>query len=112
MAKKSIPHELSAEGLELTAKRFKALGEPSRLKLIMELAEGEKSVGRLVEATGLTQANVSRHLQTLAAVGLLTRRKDGAAVLYTVAEPAIFDFCAVMCGGLRKHLAEQARAME
>ncbi len=111
MGKKELLHELSSGGLELVAKRFRALGEPSRLKLMLELADGEKNVGSLVAACKLTQANASRHLQTLTTVGLLTRRKDGSTVLYKVSEPSIFEFCTAMCGGLRKHLEGQARAM-
>lgn len=111
MGKHGGIHRLSEEGLILTAKRFKALGDPKRLKLMMELSQGERSVGSLVDDTGISQANVSRHLQTLAAVGILVRRKHGASVYYRVADPGIFEFCAAMCGGLRKHLTQQARAM-
>ena len=51
--------------LELIAARFRALGEASRLKLVLAVGEGEKNVTELVRGTGLSQANVSKHLKTL-----------------------------------------------
>ena len=54
---------LSEEALELVARRFAVLAEPMRLRLIQALFEGERNVTELVDATGGTQANVSRHLQ-------------------------------------------------
>ena len=56
---------LSDQALELVAARFRILGEANRLKLVRALQPCELSVTQLVEATRLTQANVSRHLQTL-----------------------------------------------
>jgi ArsR family transcriptional regulator len=63
----------------------------------------------LVETTGLTQANVSRHLQTLTGAGILRRRKEGPNVIYYVADESIFELCDHVCSSLQKRLAEQAR---
>ena len=111
MKKNQHFQEFTNAGLALIAKRFRALGDCNRLRLMVELAQGEKTVGALTATTGLTQTNVSRHLQTLAAVGLLARRKEGLSVYYSVAEPSIFEFCSVMCRGLQKHLTSQAKAV-
>jgi DNA-binding transcriptional ArsR family regulator len=70
-------NKLTPEALELVAARFRVLGEPNRLRLIAALEQGEKNVSELVAETELTQANVSRHLQTLTEAGLLGRRKEG-----------------------------------
>ena len=56
--------------LALIARRFAVLSEPMRLRLLHALIGGEMHVNALVEATGGTQANVSRHLQTLAEAGI------------------------------------------
>jgi ArsR family transcriptional regulator len=103
--------EISDEALELIATRFRVLGEPNRLKLIRALEGGELSVSGLIEATGLTQANASRHLQTLTQSGILGRRRDGTSVIYHIADPGIFDLCEIVCGSLQKRVQSHARAL-
>jgi len=98
---------LTDEALELVARRFAVLAEPMRLRLIQALFDGEKNVSELVEATGGTQANVSRHLQTLTTAHLLARRKEGLQVFYRIADPTLPKLCELVCGSLEKSLAKQ-----
>lgn len=107
MAKK-LP--LSDAALELVARRFAAMGEPMRLRLIQSLIAGEKNVTALVAETGGTQANISRHLQTLTQAHILTRRKAGLQVFYSIADPTIYKLCDLVCGSLEKTLFRQAGA--
>lgn len=104
--------ELTEEAIELIARRFAVLAEPMRLRLVHALFAGEKSVNALVEATGGTQANISRHLQTLTQAQVLTRRKEGLQVFYAIADPTIFKMCELVCGSLEKQFARQAEAFE
>lgn len=106
MAKKK--RVLSDEALALIARRFAVLAEPMRLRLLHALVGGEMHVNALVEATGGTQANTSRHLQTLAEAGVVKRRKEGLLVYYSVADPTIFDLCELVCGSLEKQHALRA----
>ena len=99
---------LSDEALELVARRFAVLAEPMRLRLLQVLFNGERNVSELVEATGGTQANVSRHLQTLTAAHVLGRRKSGLQVFYRIADPTIPKLCELVCGSLEKALQRQA----
>jgi DNA-binding transcriptional ArsR family regulator len=99
---------MSAAALNLVAARFRVLGEPSRLKLLIELEQGEKCVSELSKATGLTQANVSRHLHALMESGILARRKAGLQVFYTIADPTIFEMCDHVCGSLAARMKSQA----
>ena len=108
MQKKKSAPALSEGGLELVAARFKALSEPSRLRLMMCLAGGEKNVTELIEETGLGQANVSRQLRVLLGAGVLSRRKEGLNVYYEVADRSIFEVCHLMCGSMKKRLEKQA----
>ncbi len=101
---------LSEEALEMIARRFALLGEPMRLRLLHALFDGEKSVNALVDASGGTQANVSRHLQALAEAGLLGRRKQGLQVFYSIADPTLFQLCELVCGSLEEKLARDAKA--
>jgi DNA-binding transcriptional ArsR family regulator len=110
MPRKNARHTMPPEALELIAARFRALGEPNRLRLIMVLEDGPQNVSRLVAATRLSQTNVSRHLQTLTDAGILARRKEGLNVLYSIADPSIFTLCEHVCGSERKRLAKHAEA--
>lgn len=99
---------LNDQALEIVARRFAVLAEPMRLRLIQALFNGEKNVTELVESTGGTQANVSRHLQTLIAAQILDRRKEGLQVFYWISDPNIPKLCQLVCGGLEKSLTRQA----
>ena len=101
---------LPAGALELVARRFAVLAEPMRLRLIQALFVGEKNVTELVAVTGGTQANISRHLQTLTHAHMLVRRKEGLQVFYAIGDPTIFKLCELVCGSLEKSLAKQAGA--
>ncbi len=107
---KKKPKPMSEEALGLIARRFAVLAEPMRLRLLHLLFEGEKNVNALVELTGGTQANVSRHLQTLTHAHMLARRKEGLQVFYSIADPSIFQLCELVCGSLEKQLNKQAEA--
>ena len=108
MAKTHPP--LSDEAIAAVARRFAILSEPMRLRLLQCLMPGEMSVNALAEAAVGTQANVSRHLQTLADAGMVGRRKEGLQVFYSIADPTIFQLCDLVCCSLEKHLAKQAGA--
>jgi ArsR family transcriptional regulator len=108
MAKVKKIRPMTDEALALIARRFAVLSEPMRLRLLHALFDGERSVNTLVEATGGTQANISRHLQTLADAGLLARRKEGLQVFYSIADPSIFPLCELVCGSLEKQHAQRA----
>ncbi len=99
---------LSDKALEHVARRFAVLAEPMRLRLLQALFAGEMHVNALVAATGGTQANVSRHLQTLTQAHLLSRRKEGLQVFYAIADPSIFKLCELVCGSLEKTFTKQA----
>jgi DNA-binding transcriptional ArsR family regulator len=94
MATKAMTPEL----LELVAERFKALGEPARLRILQALQGGAMTVTELVEETGFGQANVSKHLQLLYGLGFVRRRKEGLYVYYELAGEDVFRLCDIMCG--------------
>ncbi len=91
MPKKITCQELSDQQIELVAARFRALGEASRLKLIIALGEGAKNVSQLVKATRLNQPNASCHLRTLTDAGVLSRHREKTEVYYTLAVRGICD---------------------
>ena len=92
--------KLTSDLLPFVAERFRALGEPARLRILDALRRGELTVGELGERTGLHQANLSKHLQVLHALAFVTRRRDGLFVRYRLANSDVFRLCDIMCGRL------------
>ncbi|MDQ8159859.1 MAG: metalloregulator ArsR/SmtB family transcription factor [Gemmatimonadota bacterium] len=97
------------ELLGLVADRFKALSDRARLSLLQELRGGACTVNELVEATGLGQANVSRHLAILFTNGLVSRERDGVFVRYELADADVLKLCDLICGRLESELVERRK---
>ena len=95
--------------LELLAERFKALGEPARLAILNALRDREMTVSEVMDTTGLGQANVSKHLQLLYALGFVDRRKEGLYVHYRLADQDVFALCDLMCRRLAKEVDLRSR---
>lgn len=102
---------MSPELLTLVAERFKALADPARLRLLNAMRPGEQTVGDLVDATELSQANVSKHLSQLHSLGFVKRRKEGLYVYYALADKDIFRLCDVMCGRIEAELENRTRVV-
>ena len=93
---------MTAAQLALVAERFKVLAEPARLRVLDALRHGARHVTALVEATGLQQANLSRHLQQLYVHGFVVRSRQGTFVHYAIADPQVYALCELMCGQLER----------
>lgn len=98
---------LTPEMLELVALQFRALSEASRLRIMNILFAGEHTVGELAEESGLSQANVSKHLSVLFAAGFVTRRKEDVRVIYAIADDRTYALCDLMCGRVRERIARE-----
>lgn len=92
---------LSDEMLDLVAQRLRLLADPTRLKILHQLKEGEKSVTELVETTGASQPNVSKHLSTLRSHQLVDRRQAGNTAYFRISAPFIFDVCETVCDSMK-----------
>jgi DNA-binding transcriptional ArsR family regulator len=79
------------------ARYFGVLSEPTRLKILHAICNAERSVGEIVDATGATQTNVSRHLALMLQVGVVSRRREGTSVFYKVVDPEFADMCRSVC---------------
>ena len=111
MARKKDFKPLGAAALGLVAARFKLLGEPARLALLNSLMSREQNVNELVESTGLSQANVSKHLAQLADAGYVNRRKDGLFTVYSIADDSVFQLCDLMCSSIARKLGQDLQAI-
>ncbi len=101
----SLPHPLPEDLAELIARRFRALGDPLRVRMLDLLRNQELSVTVLAEQLGAGQQNVSKHLAVLVDTGMLARRKDGTHVYYRIADEGVFALCEQVCGSLQAQLA-------
>jgi len=98
--------------LSPVADYFKVLSEVSRLQVLCSLKTGAKNVTEMIEATGLGQANVSKHLKVLVQAGVVTRRPEGIYVYYQVSDPMIFELCELVCDRLVIRLQAQTEQLE
>jgi ArsR family transcriptional regulator, cadmium/lead-responsive transcriptional repressor len=80
---------VEGEGVGVVAKFFRALGDPTRLRLLEFLLDGERTVGDCVEHVGLAQGRVSSHLACLADCGYVIARREGRRTFYRVGDPRV-----------------------
>lgn len=99
--------EMTPEMLELVAQRFRLLADPMRLRILHELQAGELSVGELVERTGASQPNVSKHLTSLRGQQMVLRRQEGNMAYFSIAAPYIFSLCDTVCNSMRIELEDK-----
>ena len=77
--------------LELKAEVLKALAQPTRLKILELLRNGERCICEIVPAINGEQSNISRHISLMQKSHLVTTRKDGVKVMVKVRDPRIYD---------------------
>jgi ArsR family transcriptional regulator, lead/cadmium/zinc/bismuth-responsive transcriptional repressor len=85
---RSLP---SAASIERAANLFRALGEPSRLRLLSRLTEGHCCVGELAEAEGEAMSTISQRLRVLRAENIVVRRRLGKHIRYGLADRHVAD---------------------
>ncbi len=103
---------LPPSALTQVADYFKVLSELSRLQVLCSLKTGSKNVTEIMEATGLGQANVSKHLKILAQAGVVSRTPQGVSVYYEIVEPFIFELCELVGDRLSIRLATQSQQLK
>jgi ArsR family transcriptional regulator len=92
----------------LQAEVLRTLAHPRRLEILHRLADDPCEVGRLAEALGVSQPNVSQHLAVLRAAGLVEAERDGREVRYRLTDPDVMVACGVMRRVLQRRLARLA----
>ena len=99
---------LSDPMIQEVSNLFGALGDSSRLKILRALLEAERPInqGTVAEATGLSQANASKHLACLVRVGLVLREAEGNMVFFHPLLPLVADLCSLVSS----HVSQQVRA--
>ena len=115
MMVKTSPSDTSTSSplLTLVAEYFKVLSELSRLTVLELLKKsGPMNVTEIAEATGLGQANLSKHLKVLTQAGLLNHNPSGVSVYYEIADPTIFELCDLVRDRVQNRLLQQAQQFD
>ena len=95
--------------LELKAEILKALAQPTRLKILELLRNGEKCICEIVPAINGEQSNISRHISLMQKSHLVTTRKDGVKVMVKVSDPRVFEILDSIALLLKKQIIETGK---
>jgi ArsR family transcriptional regulator len=90
---------------QVKADFFKTLGHPARIRVLELLRDGERPVSELIPEVGIEASHLSQQLGILRRANVLQVRKEGAAVLYSVTDPRIFELLEVAKAILTSSLA-------
>lgn len=90
----------SDELLSRIAEVLKAMADPTRLKILHCIHNGERCVSDILEVVGGSQANVSKHLSVLKRAGLVDCRRSGLNVYYRIIDEGVFTICRNVCDSL------------
>ena len=100
----ALPHPLPEELADLIARRFRVIGDASRVRLLDALRDGEQTVNDLAALLGASQQNVSKHLAVLADAGIVARRRNGNRVYYRIVDDDVFALCEQVCGSIGRQV--------
>jgi DNA-binding transcriptional ArsR family regulator len=95
----------------LKSEVLKALAQPTRLKILELLRDGERCICEIVPAIDGEQSNISRHISIMQKSHLITTRKDGVKVMVKVRDPRIFEILDTVGLFLKTQMQEQSRLM-
>ncbi|WP_287877818.1 metalloregulator ArsR/SmtB family transcription factor [Acidovorax sp.] len=100
--------DMPPQALEAVAGYFQVLAEPTRLRILNILRDGERNVGDLAQLCGYTAANVSRHLSLMTKQGLVAREGRGTSVYYRFADESVYALCDLVCDNIARQLERSA----
>ncbi len=100
---------MTKEIYRLHAELCKVLSSPARLEILDTLRDGRKSVGELVNITGLGQANISQHLAIMKRNGVVNSERDGNNVYYSLANAKIMRAFDIIRDMLRERVRKELK---
>jgi len=101
----------SDELLSRIADVLKAMADPTRLKILHGLHQGERCVSEILAKVGGSQANVSKHLSVLKRAGLVDCRREGLNVYYRIIDEGVFTICRNVCDSLESRVDREHQAI-
>jgi len=97
--------------LELKAEVLKALAQPTRLKILELLRNGERCICEIVPAINGEQSNISRHISLMQKTNLVVTRKDGVKVMVKVKDLELFNILDGVSKILKDRFKEQEKLL-
>jgi ArsR family transcriptional regulator len=97
--------------LELKAEVLKVLAQPTRLKILELLRNGERCICEIIPAINGEQSNISKHISLMQKCHLITTRKDGVKVMVNVKDPRVFEILDKVSAILKNQMKEQKRLL-
>ncbi|NSL51828.1 ArsR/SmtB family transcription factor [Calidifontibacillus erzurumensis] len=97
---------LDDEIVEIVSRNFKAMGDPTRIKLLYLLSQEECSVGHIAEVLNMSQSAISHQLSFLKNLRLVKSRRDGKSVYYTCDDEHVIEILNIMIRHSTHHLEE------
>lgn len=91
---------------QFKASIFQALAHPTRIAIIEALRDGELSAGNIIERLAIEQANASQHLSILRSRRIVSSRKEGNQVFYSLRDPLLNDLMDIMRRYFQGHVEE------
>lgn len=107
----SLPKNLQEEIHQLHAHICSGLADPSRIMILYLIAEKDCTVSEIVEALGMNQSTVSRHLKVLREVGLVTSERDGQHIHYRLKDPRVIHALNLLREILADTMKERAQLL-
>lgn len=98
--------------VEYRAEILKALAQPTRLKIIDFLRDGERCVCEIFPAIAEEQSNTSRHLSMMVSAGALSRRKEGLKIYYAIKHPELLDIVKLVDAVIRQEIGQLSRLVD
>jgi ArsR family transcriptional regulator len=97
---------------QLKAEFFKTLGHPARIRVLELLSQRDHSVAEMLPEVGIEPTNLSQQLAVLRRAGLVTTRKNGSAVIYSLTSPLVAELLAVARRIMTEVLTGQVELLE
>ncbi len=91
---------------QFKANIFQALAHPTRIAIVEVLRNGELPAGAIIERLGIEQANASQHFSILRAKQIVSSRKEGNQVFYSVRDPLLIEVLDIMRRYFQAHVEE------
>jgi len=98
--------------LEMKAEILKALAQPTRLKILELLRNGERCICEIVPAINGEQSNISRHISLMQKTHLVSTRKEGVRVMVRVSDPNVFGILDSIALLLKRQIIETGKLVQ
>ncbi len=98
--------------LQLESDFLKTLAQPTRLKILYFLKDGEKCACEIIPEMKEEQSNVSRHLALLREQGVVEARKEGVSVYYKIKDMRVFTLLSLVDDIVKAQIKEKAKLMK